>query len=121
MTHFESGALELLEILSSNKESKNSPNNNRSAFESSAPSSITTRSTIDSVEAEELRAQIEILLGLYTADLLPGSYDTWIIEKRERLSQLRLDLLPCAAELAAVAGNFPKAFRLKTRVFTLTP
>ena len=49
------------------------------------------------------RAALEEALGLYTGELLPGFYDEWIIEERERLCALseeaeeRFQALPAAA------------------------
>jgi len=68
-----------------------------------------------------LRRALEKAMELYRGDLLPGCYDEWILQERERLSQMHLEVLEKLLCLQEKEGDFPGAIRIAQRLLREDP
>jgi DNA-binding SARP family transcriptional activator len=68
-----------------------------------------------------LRRALEKALELYRGDLLPGCYDEWILQERERLSQMYLEVLEKLLCMQEKEGDFPGAIRIAHRLLREDP
>ncbi len=72
----------------------------------------------------EPSAQIECLrraAALYRGDLLPGYYDEWAAQERERLSEARFDALRRLSEALEARGEYAPAVEFARRVVQANP
>ncbi|MBC8075682.1 MAG: AAA family ATPase [Chloroflexales bacterium] len=60
-------------------------------------------------EASQAIAAIQAALATYTGDLLPDSYDEWVLSARDRLHQLHLDALHQLVTLLVQRRAYPAA------------
>jgi len=60
-------------------------------------------------------------MELYRGDLLPGCYDEWILQERERLSHMHLEVLEKLLSLQEKEGDFPGAIRIAQRLLREDP
>ncbi len=83
--------------------------------------------TLDVVDFENsiaLAASIEdwqAAVDLYHGDLLPSSYDDWILAERDRLHQKFLEALEHLSELQEQAGDYQAAMRQAQRLLQAEP
>ena len=68
-----------------------------------------------------LRQALEKAMELYCGDLLPGCYDEWILQERERLSQMYLGVMEKLLCLQEKEGDFPGAIRTAQRLLREDP
>ena len=68
-----------------------------------------------------LRRALEKAMELYQGELLPGCYDEWILQERERLSQMNLEVLERLLCLQEKEGDFPGAIRIAQRLLREDP
>jgi DNA-binding SARP family transcriptional activator len=72
-------------------------------------------------DAQAERQALEAAMQHYRGDLLPGCYDEWISEERERLRHLSLSVLELLIELLEEAGRQVEAIRVAQRLLRLDP
>lgn len=63
-------------------------------------------------QSQDLRGRtlaLEVMIDLYHGDLLPGSYDEWVILERDRLRQLYLSALQQLVNVQEQERNYPGA------------
>jgi DNA-binding SARP family transcriptional activator len=65
--------------------------------------------------------RLEDAVATYTGDLLEGNYDEWVLEERERLSQLYVDALERLARDLEGRGCFAEAIRHAERLLRQDP
>jgi DNA-binding SARP family transcriptional activator len=70
---------------------------------------------------ETALAALEEAAGLYTGDLLEGSYDDWVLERREHLRQLHLEALERLARLYEERGDPGRAVPHAERLLRQDP
>ena len=56
--------------------------------------------------------------GLYTGPLLPGFYETWVLNERDRLAEIHFGVLRDLARIAEQAGNWEAALDYARRAVT---
>lgn len=79
---------------------------------------------LDRARGTEGRARIEALEAaarLYQGELLPGSYEEWILAERHRLAERYLDGLDSLARALAEAGDFNQALDYARKAVTVDP
>jgi DNA-binding SARP family transcriptional activator len=65
--------------------------------------------------------RLEDAIETYKGELLEGNYDEWLLEERERLSQLCLDALERLARELEAQGRFAEAIRYAERLLRQDP
>ena len=68
-----------------------------------------------------LRRALEQAMELYQGDLMPGCYDEWILQERERLSQMYLEVLEKLLCLQEREGDFAGAIRIAQHLLREDP
>ena len=68
-----------------------------------------------------LRHALEKAMELYQGELLPGCYDEWILQERERLSHMYLGVMEKLLCLQEKEGDFPGAIRIAQRLLREDP
>jgi DNA-binding SARP family transcriptional activator len=68
-----------------------------------------------------VRRALEKAMELYRGDLLPGCYDEWIVQERERFSQMFLEVLEKLLCLQEKEGDFPGAIRVAQHLLREDP
>lgn len=72
-------------------------------------------------DTELERQALEQATRHYEGNLLPGCYDEWILEERDRLQQLYQEGLERLSELLEHMGNYAEAIRVAQRMLRLNP
>lgn len=67
------------------------------------------------------RQALEQAVQCYQGNLLPGCYDEWILDERDRLQQLCEGALERLSELLEQTGNYAGAIRVAQRLLRLNP
>src|SRR5919109_1362590 len=65
--------------------------------------------------------RLEDAVATYSGELLEGNYDEWLLEERERLSQLYLGALERLAQELEAQGRFDQAVRYAERLVSADP
>ena len=68
-----------------------------------------------------MQRALEQAIELYQGDLLPGCYDEWILQERERLSQMYLAILEKLLCLQESEGDFQGAIRIAQHLLREDP
>lgn len=89
-------------------------------FETTAKEALDSAKQL-SAEPGSITSRVENALDLYTAEMLPDSYDPWIIDKRESLGQLHFDLLLLAAEIADSDTQSGQAIQYCKKCLSIDP
>lgn len=78
---------------------------------------------LDVADFEQALAEsrLEAAVDAYSGDLLEGSYDDWLLEERERLSDLHLDALERLARQMDERGEWAGAIRYAERLVRQDP
>jgi DNA-binding SARP family transcriptional activator len=83
---------------------------------------VNTSKQAESMENQAmLRRALEKAMELYRGDLLPGCYDEWIVQERERFSQMYLEVLEKLLCLQEKEGDVPGAIRIAQRLLREDP
>lgn len=75
----------------------------------------------NAVPGSALRAMLERAISLYKGDLLPGCYDDFILNERERLHQMYLTVLAQAIDLLQQQRDYPSAIECAQRLLRADP
>ena len=67
------------------------------------------------------RQALEVAVHCYQGDLLPGCYDEWIRDERDRLQQMYLGALERLIELLELDNDYMGAIRMAQRLLHLDP
>lgn len=76
---------------------------------------------IDTAHVAEARAALEDAVALYGGELLPDSYEEWLLEERERLRQRLLEALEQLVVLCESLSDYPSAIHHANRLLRADP